>query len=213
MAKTGDTKTVRTFECRDYLYRAFDQLSSELNCSMDFLINEAMREYARTRDVALVQAAAPPAEAAREATIQTEVEQDIEPLRDEDIASMSLDMDDASVESVTTGRPPPRRSEPPPLPVADAKPVLKVTFNGETHVVDKDEYIIGRGGRLADLAIRDGNISRRHAAVVFHAGAYYIKDLGSTNGVTYEGRRVESKRIEEGDVYHLCDHVLSFSYK
>jgi pSer/pThr/pTyr-binding forkhead associated (FHA) protein len=107
---------------------------------------------------------------------------------------------------------------PPPLPghrpsQAAGRKTLVLKFNGQQFPIDKDEYIIGRGARAADLAIRDGNISRRHAAVVFHDDAYFMKDLGSTNGIEYGGQRVESKRIEEGDVYHICDYELRFSYQ
>ena len=50
MADQGDRKTVRAFQCRDYLYEIYDRLSDELECSVDYLINEAMREYARSRE-------------------------------------------------------------------------------------------------------------------------------------------------------------------
>jgi len=50
MGDQGDRKTVRAFQCRDYLFEIFDGMSSELQCSVDYLINEAMREYARSRD-------------------------------------------------------------------------------------------------------------------------------------------------------------------
>ena len=86
-------------------------------------------------------------------------------------------------------------------------------FNGQRIPIDKEEFIIGRGARTADLAIRDGNISRRHCAVVFHEGGYFMKDLGSTNGIEFAGRRVESKRIEEGDVYRICDYELRFTFQ
>ncbi len=78
--------------------------------------------------------------------------------------------------------------------------------------VTKDEFVIGRGSKTADLAIKDGNISRRHAAIVFQNGTYYMKDLGSTNGVEYQGRRIDSKRIDEGDLFTLCDYELRFTY-
>ena len=99
----------------------------------------------------------------------------------------------------------PQMTMPPPLPghrpsQAAGRQTLVLKFNGQTFPIDKDEFIIGRGARTADLAIRDGNISRRHAAVVSHDGGYFMKDLGSTNGIEYAGQRVESKRIEEGDV-------------
>ncbi|MCS6857465.1 MAG: FHA domain-containing protein, partial [Sandaracinaceae bacterium] len=88
-----------------------------------------------------------------------------------------------------------------------------VIFNGQKFPITKDEFIIGRGSKTADLLIKDGNISRRHAAIIYHNGAYYIKDLGSTNGIEYKGQRIESRRIEEGDVYHLCDYEIRFTFR
>ena len=92
-------------------------------------------------------------------------------------------------------------------------PPLHVIFNGQKIPVAKDEFVIGRGSKSADLAIKDGNISRRHAAVVFQNGAFFMKDLGSTNGIEYQGRRVDSKRIEEGDIFQICDYELRFTYR
>src|SRR5688572_17273417 len=43
-------KTLRQFQCRDYLWEIFEQMSAELECSVDYLINEAMRQYARSRN-------------------------------------------------------------------------------------------------------------------------------------------------------------------
>lgn len=90
---------------------------------------------------------------------------------------------------------------------------LYIIFNGQKIPVTKDEFVIGRGSKSADLAIKDGNISRRHAAVVYHNGAYFMKDLGSTNGVEFHGRRFDSKRIEEGDMFRMCDYELHFTYQ
>ena len=115
---------------------------------------------------------------------------------------------------------PPRPSAPPPLPGQapagygmSARPPLYVIFNGQKIPVTKDEFVIGRGSKTADLPIKDGNISRRHAAIVFQGGAYYVKDLGSTNGIEYGGRRIDSKRIEEGDMVAICDYELRFTYR
>ena len=55
--------------------------------------------------------------------------------------------------------------------------------------------------------------STRHAAIVLQNGAFYMKDLGSTNGIEFAGVRVDTRRIEEGDVYHLCDYELRFTYQ
>jgi pSer/pThr/pTyr-binding forkhead associated (FHA) protein len=92
-------------------------------------------------------------------------------------------------------------------------PPLSVIFNGQKLPVNKEEFVIGRGSKTADLPIKDGNISRRHAAIVLQNGAFYMKDLGSTNGIEFNGERVDSRRIEEGDVYQLCDYELRFTYR
>src|SRR5262249_24091607 len=78
--------------------------------------------------------------------------------------------------------------------------------------IDKDQFIIGRGSKSSDLPIKDGNISRKHAAVIRRNGTYFIKDLGSTNGIDFKGMRIDNKRIDEGDLFHLCDYELRFTY-
>lgn len=90
---------------------------------------------------------------------------------------------------------------------------IYLSFNNNRYIIDKQKYVIGRGSKQTDLTIRDGNISRKHCTILFRNGAYYIKDLDSTNGVEYRGNRIESKKIEEGDVFYLCDYELRFSYR
>ena len=85
-------------------------------------------------------------------------------------------------------------------------------YQGRKIHIQKDQFIIGRGSRSADLPIKDPNVSRKHAAILFHNGAYYIKDLGSTNGVEYGNQLVDSKRIDEGDAFSICGHPFHFTY-
>ena len=208
MGDQGDRKTVRAFQCRDYLFEIFDRMSSERQCSVDYLINEAMREYAR----------------AREQTVAAVDAQELVGSAVAGAASVGVPPFEARPAPMLTPVPSrsptaqPRVTAPPPLPgrrpsESAGRRVLVLMFNGQTFPVEKDEFIIGRGARSADLAIRDGNISRRHAAVVFHDGVYFMKDLGSTNGIEFAGQRVESKRIEEGDIYRICDYELRFTYQ
>src|SRR6185369_9252578 len=77
-------------------------------------------------------------------------------------------------------------------------PTLFLVYNGQRYPVTKDQFIIGRGSKTSDLPIKDGNISRKHAAVIRRNGTFYIKDLGSTNGIDYKGMRIDNKRIDEG---------------
>jgi pSer/pThr/pTyr-binding forkhead associated (FHA) protein len=104
----------------------------------------------------------------------------------------------------------------PPSPASGSEPPappLYLVFNGQRFLVDKDQFVIGRGSKTADLAIKDGNISRKHAVVLRRNGVYYIKDLGSTNGIEYKGMRIDNKRIDEGDVFSICDYEIRFTYQ
>ena len=49
-------KTVRTFECRDHLWRLFRFVADDLGCTVDYLVNESMREYARSRGYSITEA-------------------------------------------------------------------------------------------------------------------------------------------------------------
>jgi FHA domain-containing protein len=96
--------------------------------------------------------------------------------------------------------------------LGSAAPALFVIHDGRRYPVATDEFLIGRRP-TSDLVIRDGLISRRHAAVVRRNGAYFLEDRGSAHGITYKGLRIGAKRIEDGDVFQLGAHALSFSYR
>jgi hypothetical protein len=216
MADQGDRKTVRAFQCRDYLFEIFDRLSEEHQCSVDYLINEAMREYARAREQTVTSVAAE--SQGRVGSAFASASPMGAPSADSRPMPMLTPVPSRRPTVQPSINPLQAMTVPPPLPgrrPSDlaSRRVLMLQFNGESFPVDKDEFIIGRGVRTTDLAIRDGNISRKHAAVVFHDGAYFMKDLGSTNGIEFAGQRVESKRIEEGDVYRICDYEFRFSYQ
>jgi pSer/pThr/pTyr-binding forkhead associated (FHA) protein len=112
--------------------------------------------------------------------------------------------------------PPPMANTPPPAavnaPPAGA-PVLAAFYGGQRFVVNKDRFIIGRGKQSSDLTIKDPNVSRQHAMVEFLNGQYYMVDMGSTNGVEYNGQRIARKAIAEGDLYRICDHEVRFTYR
>lgn len=91
--------------------------------------------------------------------------------------------------------------------------VLTAIYQGERTAVNKEKFIIGRGRQTSDLTIKDPNVSRQHAMVEFQNGVYYMVDLGSTNGVEYQGQRVTRKAIAEGDTYRICDHEVVFTYR
>jgi neural Wiskott-Aldrich syndrome protein len=101
-----------------------------------------------------------------------------------------------------------------PAPMAGANgPQLGVIYNGQRMTVNKDRFIIGRGKQSSDLTIKDPNVSRQHAMVEFLNGQYYMVDMGSTNGVEFNGQRIARKAIAEGDLFRICDHEVRFSYR
>jgi pSer/pThr/pTyr-binding forkhead associated (FHA) protein len=82
---------------------------------------------------------------------------------------------------------------------------------GEQFPVGRERFIIGRGKQSSDLTIQDPNVSRQHAMVEYVGGHYYIVDMGSTNGVEYDGQRVQRRAINDGDTFRVCGHDLLFA--
>jgi pSer/pThr/pTyr-binding forkhead associated (FHA) protein len=58
--------------------------------------------------------------------------------------------------------------------------------------------IIGRS-KDCDIRLSDPNVSRRHAELRQEGTAYWILDLGSTNGVTVNGRRQQRAQLKNED--------------
>ncbi|HEX7837274.1 MAG TPA: FHA domain-containing protein, partial [Kofleriaceae bacterium] len=92
-------------------------------------------------------------------------------------------------------------------------PTLFVLHEGRRYPVTQDEFLIGRDSATVHLAIEDGMVSRHHAAVIRRNGKHYIKDLGSTQGITYKGMQIDNKRIDEGDVFEIGGHQLRFTFE
>lgn len=281
-------KTLRSYYCEDTLWELFEVMTRDLDCSMDYLINEAMRQYAGSRNYSvseLNQQQAPPAAyppqplrpSSTPAVPPPPVRPPVPPrVRQEaktiPISAPVFDKPGGGFSQSyrpTTPRipplpggsapppqlaspqnysapprpvpvpPPPAREQyrapqenyaaPPPsqqpvpqpapqaapqaAPQPAGKPSLYLYFNGQRYLINRERFIVGRGSQGTDLTIRDGNISRKHAAVIWHEGAYFIQDLGSTNGVEFNGTRVEARQINEGDLYNICDYELRFSYQ
>ena len=92
--------------------------------------------------------------------------------------------------------PPTQAATPGELGVEPAPATLDA--NGTKHTIDKDSFLIGRS-RDCDIRLADPNVSRRHAELRQEGAAYWILDLGSTNGVTVNGRRQQRAKLENDD--------------
>ncbi len=188
-------KTMRHFYCRDVMWETFEKMANDFDCSIDYLINEGMRYYARSKNY---QTSMAPQGGARPGGRPQG--RDASPTNPPPMPSRPAAA-------------PPRPPAPGPAPAASGAGTLFLVFNNQRYPIAKDQFIIGRGSKTSDLPIKDGNISRKHAAVIRRNGTFYIKDLGSTNGIDYKGMRIDNKRIDEGDTFHICDYELRFTYR
>jgi len=264
-------KTMRHFYCRDVLWETFEQMANDFDCSIDYLINEAMRYYARSKNYQSAMATSGPLGQQQPAMggpppgpnsygppngpmgqggpPAGQVGYGAAPPGQQQMPSAHVARRTGApppppmggpVRRPTQSAPPPRATSPgvyrgdmgqmgmqgvpgvgavPGMGPAGVAPApgmaatLYLVYNNQRYPITKDQFIIGRGSKTSDLPIKDGNISRKHAAVIRRNGTYYIKDLGSTNGIDYKGMRIDNKRIDEGDVFHLCDYELRFTYR
>src|SRR5215813_13933065 len=262
-------KTMRHFYCCDVLWETFEQMANDFDCSIDYLVNEAMRYYARSKNYQspggppVTQGAPavnpghnpggqgmnntggptsysagsakpgngmrgqpgtqPPPPSGGMQGMRGRAQPPTPGYQGQNNVNVSART--ASPTGVPGGmnamhqsaaapavQPAPTGASPMPMGVGGG-PTLFLIYNGQRYPVTKDQFIIGRGSKTSDLPIKDGNISRKHAAVIRRNGTFYIKDLGSTNGIDYKGMRIDNKRIDEGDVFHLCDYELRFTYR
>jgi hypothetical protein len=218
MSADANRKTLRHFYCRDALWLSFERMSEDMDRGLDDLVNEAMRVFARDKGYLPtenegrpagppqgVRAATPAASAAPRPPVPAPPPP---PAAGRNTAAFQGRPLQAHVPQTQW----PAAEQPAPQADRSGSP-LYLVFQNQKYLVDKEQFIIGRGAKSSDLAIRDGNISRKHAAVIRRNGGYFIKDLGSTNGIDYNGTRIDNKRIEEGDRFTICDYELRFTYR
>src|SRR2546430_14411575 len=71
-------------------------------------------------------------------------------------------------------------------------------FDGPRFEVKQRRAAIGRS-RDCDIQLSDTNVSRRHAGLRQEGASYWIVDLGSTNGLEVNGKRVKRAELNDGD--------------
>jgi len=274
MSADPNKKSSRTFQCRDVLWETFEQMARELECSIDYLINESMKQYARQRSYggtgsrspfpapgrgveAQPQPVAPPPPVSAAALpppgrpslpggLPAPSRLPAPPGRSGSLPGLPGPPSRNALPAVRSALPAPPpaaaprapaplpapraatpgpRTMPPPLPRGPASgpngfpapashgATLTLMYNGQRHAVTKDRYVIGRGKQSSDLTLKDPNVSRQHAMIEFQNGVYFMVDMGSTNGVEFNGQRIARKQIGEGDAFRICDHDLVFTYR
>lgn len=205
----------RTFLCREDLYRAFEGRAHALECSVDWLLGEAMK-----RLLADARLEVPPP-----MRLPSHV-QAPPPLPPPPMPPPPIVMGRPPTGPMTTPmtrRPlPPSMMGPPLVPPPPAPPSRSrkntSSFVGQRAaigepialrlgdlrvVVDRDRFVIGRSAKDAHFPIKDGGVSRQHAIIERAPGGWVIVDMASTNGVLLNRARVTRAAIQAGDVLEI----------
>ena len=77
-----------------------------------------------------------------------------------------------------------------------------IVIDGKRNVLAGERMTIGRS-RECELVVDDPNVSRRHAEVRKTIEGWMVVDLGSTNGVKVNGKRVHEEVLRPGDTITL----------
>ena len=68
---------------------------------------------------------------------------------------------------------------------------------------------LGRSPEVA-VVLRSASVSRRHARILHEGGRWWLEDLGSINGTTLAGRRIERAELADGSLFQLGELELRF---
>jgi len=86
----------------------------------------------------------------------------------------------------------------------------RLRVDGRTSVIGSGGAVLGRS-READVHVDDPNVSRKHAEVRPSGASWTVRDLGSTNGVKVNGRRIQgAQSLKDGDTITLGTSEIVF---
>ncbi len=88
---------------------------------------------------------------------------------------------------------------------------LEPVRGGDPIPLRRNVLLIGRR-ECCDIVLRFRNVSASHAQLRVIDGYWYVCDLKSTNGVKVNGKRVQEKRLDPGDVVSFAKHAYKIDY-
>jgi pSer/pThr/pTyr-binding forkhead associated (FHA) protein len=98
---------------------------------------------------------------------------------------------------------------PPVQPLHQARQARLISSDGRQFAVAIGSTVIGRG-EGAQVRLADVGISRQHARLDYDGSRMVLTDLGSTNGTTVNGNRINAAALQHGDVIQLGTTTLTF---
>src|SRR5262245_39055908 len=71
-------------------------------------------------------------------------------------------------------------------------------------IVPEEGLTFGREGGDANIQLRDTGVSKRHARVFGENGAWFLEDLGSSNGTWLQKERIkDATELLPGDIFQM----------
>ena len=92
----------------------------------------------------------------------------------------------------------------------EPEPAASLTVNGQSHDLRKPSVVVGRS-KDCDIRISDPNVSRRHAEIRQEGSTYWVVDLGSTNGISVNGRALKRAKLDDEDRITLGSTEIVFN--
>lgn len=83
--------------------------------------------------------------------------------------------------------------------------------DGRRHPLEQEDIVVGRSHERADIVLTDSSVSRAHVRLIRTGPHVTLIDLGSRNGVTVNGRRVDgSAALQDSDRITVGQTTLVF---
>ncbi len=75
----------------------------------------------------------------------------------------------------------------------------------------KQQLLVGRR-ESCDIVLRFANVSAHHCQLSVQSGYWYVKDMGSKNGIKVNGVRYAERRLDPGDQLSVAKHEYEIKY-
>src|SRR5437588_13059586 len=89
---------------------------------------------------------------------------------------------------------------------------LVPTGGGDPIPLIRDKLTVGRR-ESCDVCMRFPNVSGIHCELTFKDGYWYIRDLGSTNGIKVNGVKVQNKLLHPKDEVTIAKRRYTIHYE
>lgn len=92
-------------------------------------------------------------------------------------------------------------------------PVQLVSIgSGPSISLDKPIILLGRQEEC-DIVLESRKVSRKHCCFAHVGNLILIRDLGSTNGITVNGKRVSASELNQGDIVSIGGHSFEVRWE